>query len=152
MILSSAPLASSGILASATENLHPKPFLRWAGSKRKQLARLAPFWLSHHERYVEPFAGSACLFFELAPKEAVLGDNNKELIELYRVVRDEPERLYQRLCRIRRDLPTYYRWRRLEAGVLDRETRALQRGPGTEIITFLSLQSIHCGGRCGLDP
>jgi DNA adenine methylase len=75
---------------------------------------------------VEPFAGSACLFFELAPEAAVLGDSNKELIEVYRVVRDEPERLYRRLCRIRRDLPTYRRWRHLNPKALDRETRALR--------------------------
>jgi DNA adenine methylase len=103
-----------------------KPFLRWAGSKRKQLARLASFWTSDHVRYVEPFAGSACLFFELAPESAVLGDSNRELIEVYRVVRDEPERLYRRLCRIGRDLPTYLRWRRLKPESLDPETRALR--------------------------
>ena len=103
-----------------------KPFLRWAGSKRKQLSRLASFWTADHLRYVEPFAGSACLFFDLAPESAVLGDTNRELIEVYRVVRDEPERLHRRLCRIRRDLPTYYRWRRLNPQSLDRETRALR--------------------------
>jgi len=103
-----------------------KPFLRWAGSKRKQLARLAPFWSREHKRYIEPFAGSACLFFELAPGVAVLGDSNRELIEVYRVVRDEPERLYRRLCRIRRNLLTYRRWRQLKPKLLDRETRALR--------------------------
>jgi DNA adenine methylase len=102
------------------------PFLRWAGSKRKQLLRLASFWSSDHKRYVEPFAGSACLFFELAPSTAVLGDSNKELIEVYRVVGNEPERLHRRLCRIRRDLPTYRRWRQLNPKSLDRETRALR--------------------------
>jgi len=75
---------------------------------------------------VEPFAGSACLFFELAPKAAVLGDINKELIETYRAVRDEPERLYRRLCRVGRDPATYFRWRRLKPSLLDRETRALR--------------------------
>jgi DNA adenine methylase len=88
--------------------------------------RLAPFWSSNHERYVEPFAGSACLFFALAPKAAVLGDSNKELMDTYRVVRDEPERLYKRLCRIRRDLATYRRWREIKPECLDRETRALR--------------------------
>jgi len=66
------------------------------------------------------------LFFELAPKAAVLGDSNKELIEAYRVVRDEPERLYKRLRRIRRDLATYHRWRHLKPESLDRETRVLR--------------------------
>jgi DNA adenine methylase len=45
---------------------------------------------------------------------------------VYRVVRDEPDRLYRRLCCIRRDLPTYRRWRRLKPASLDRETRALR--------------------------
>ena len=118
---------SCGFALETWETHRRKPFLRWAGSKRKQLSRLAPFWsASDHERYVEPFAGSACLFFELAPKAAVLGDINKELIETYRVVRDEPERLYRRLCRIRRDAATYCRWRRLKPASLDLETRALR--------------------------
>jgi DNA adenine methylase len=103
-----------------------KPFLRWAGSKRKQLSRLTSFWSPNHTRYVEPFAGSACLFFELAPGSAVLGDSNQDLIEVYRVVRNEPERLYRRLCRIKRDQKTYRRWRRLNPRLLDRETRALR--------------------------
>ncbi|MCW5682709.1 MAG: Dam family site-specific DNA-(adenine-N6)-methyltransferase [Xanthobacteraceae bacterium] len=103
-----------------------KPFLRWAGSKRKQLGRLRTFWSARHVRYVEPFAGSACLFFELAPPGAVLGDSNRDLIEVYRVVQQEPERLYNRLCRIRRDRPTYMRWRALSPMSLDRETRALR--------------------------
>ena len=114
------------IAAEGRDAHRGKPFLRWAGSKRKQLSRLAPFWLTNHQRYVEPFAGSACLFFELAPEAAVLGDINKELMETYRVVRDEPERLFKRLCRIERDLATYRRWRQLNSSVLDTETRALR--------------------------
>ena len=106
--------------AEAVSSRRGKPFLRWAGSKRKQVTRLASFWTPEHKRYVEPFAGSACLFFELAPKAAVLGDTNSELIEVYRVVRDEPERLYRRLCRIGRNLTTYRRWRSINPRSLDR--------------------------------
>jgi DNA adenine methylase len=103
-----------------------KPFLRWAGSKRKQLSRLSQFWTRSHLRYVEPFAGSACLFFELAPSKAVLGDNNSNLIEVYRLVRDYPDRLYDRLCRIQRDPDTYYRWRDKRPDRLDIETRVVR--------------------------
>jgi DNA adenine methylase len=56
----------------------------------------------------------------------VLGDTNPELIEVYRVVRDEPERLSNRLRHIARDLETYKRWRALDPSSLDRETRALR--------------------------
>ena len=111
---------------STESQVRAKPFLRWAGSKRKQLSRLGSFWSPAHARYVEPFAGSACLFFELAPKSAILGDNNGALIDLYRVVRDEPESVYRRLCRIGRDSDTYYRWRKMKPRALDRETRAVR--------------------------
>lgn len=120
------PPVLSGISTEPRHVQRRRPFLRWAGSKRKQLSRLLAFWSPQHKRYVEPFAGSACLFFEIAPSEAVIGDNNKELIEAYRIVRDEPECLYQRLCHIPRDLATYYRWRSLNAKSLDPATRALR--------------------------
>ncbi len=123
----SARSAPHGVPGTADGNARRgRPFLRWAGSKRKQLSRLVQFWTPNHERYVEPFAGSACLFFELAPTSSVLGDSNQALIEVYRVVRDEPERLYRRLCRIPRNLLTYRLWRQLRPESLDRETRALR--------------------------
>ncbi|MBM3814154.1 MAG: Dam family site-specific DNA-(adenine-N6)-methyltransferase [Acidimicrobiia bacterium] len=60
-----------------------QPFLRWAGSKRRLLPILQTFWTKKHKRYVEPFAGSACLFFALKPPKAILGDLNPELIATY---------------------------------------------------------------------
>jgi DNA adenine methylase len=59
------------------------PFLRWAGSKRRLLPILQTFWTEKHKRYIEPFAGSACLFFAIKPRKAVLGDLNAELIATY---------------------------------------------------------------------
>jgi DNA adenine methylase len=59
------------------------PFLRWAGSKRRLVPLLRTFWTKSHKRYVEPFAGSACLFFALNPPRAILGDLNPELISTY---------------------------------------------------------------------
>lgn len=59
------------------------PFLRWAGSKRRLIPVLKTFWQAKHKRYIEPFAGSACLFFALRPQKAILGDLNPELISTY---------------------------------------------------------------------
>ena len=103
-----------------------KPILRWAGSKRKLLGRLRLFWKSHHTRYIEPFAGSACLFFALQPRSAILGDSNRELIHLYEEARRNPGGLYQRLAHIPRDAETYYRWRALDPQRADPQTRALR--------------------------
>src|SRR3990170_3809514 len=107
------PQGSSRLRTRNTQQLKParRSFLRWAGSKRKLIPRLEKFWRSGYPRYVEPFAGSACLFFALGPEAAVLGDNNSDLINVYRVLRRAPERIYRRLIRIPRDRKSYYRWR-----------------------------------------
>lgn len=103
-----------------------RSFLRWAGSKKKLIPRLEKFWDDGYSRYVEPFAGSACLFFSIAPNSAVLGDNNRELINVYRVLRDDPERIHRRLVAIPREKDAYYRWRSKDPRSLDAETRALR--------------------------
>ncbi len=111
----------------AGEDRAVRPFLRWAGSKRKLLGRLKPYWKpDRHERYIEPFAGSACLYFELEPDRAILGDANRDLIETYRAVKAQPRRLFDRLVRIPRDADTYYRWREKDLSGGDSITRALR--------------------------
>lgn len=66
------------------------PFLKWAGGKR-WLARdhRSLFQLSDQDRYVEPFLGSAAVFFSLLPKRALLNDVNPELIHTYGVLKDD---------------------------------------------------------------
>ena len=71
------------VASAKTPTIDCQPFLRWAGSKRKLIPRLRAFWTKDHRRYVEPFAGSACLFFALKPPKAILGDLNPELISTY---------------------------------------------------------------------
>lgn len=103
-----------------------RSFLRWAGSKKKLIPRLGQFWNDRFSRYVEPFAGSACLFFSITPNQSVLGDNNEELINVYRKLRTAPEHIHRRLVHIPRDSDTYYRWRAKRPDDLDEETRALR--------------------------
>jgi DNA adenine methylase len=87
-------------------------FLRWAGSKRKLLPRLRAYWKPSFKRYVEPFMGSACLFFNLRPKTAILGDVNAELVTTFLAVRDRPRAVYHALQRIPRGRRSYDRLRR----------------------------------------
>jgi DNA adenine methylase len=101
-----------------------RPFLRWAGSKRKLIPNLKRFWSNAYCRYVEPFAGSACLFFDLQPAEAVLSDKNEELIEMYEVVRENPTTVYDNVTALPRDARTYYKQRTLNPASLSALRRA----------------------------
>lgn len=86
-----------------------RPLLRWAGSKRQLLGRLRPYWdHARPARYVEPFAGSAALFFDIEPKAAVLGDSNTTLVQFYNALRWHSELVYELALSWKSDAAKYY--------------------------------------------
>ncbi len=76
------------------------PFLRWAGSKRGLVPVLRKYWKPSHKRYLEPFAGSACLFFALTPPRAILGDLNPELISTYLEIKYRLDAVTEELAKL----------------------------------------------------
>ena len=101
-----------------------KPLLRWAGSKLRLVPRLAEYWDNTvHNQYIEPFAGSACLFFALCPNKSVLSDINGELIDAYSCVRAHPRAVHNRLQLLARNKETYYALRESNPENLDAPDR-----------------------------
>lgn len=103
-----------------------EPFLRWAGSKRKILPILTNYWHADYKRYVEPFAGSAALFFHLGPKRALLNDLNVQLIEVFDSVRNNPDLFHSLLSRIPCSKHNYYRMRSVHPNTLPSLDRAVR--------------------------
>lgn len=101
-----------------------RPFLRWAGSKRKVLPYLKRFVPPQFNRYIEPFAGSACLFFDLQPKHAILSDLNRELIDTYRTVRNDPQLVGRTLAKLPVGREAYYKIRFLKIDKMSAVQRA----------------------------
>src|SRR5436190_23482819 len=100
------------------------PFLRWAGSKKKVLPRLLSFWKPTYRRYVEPFAGSACLFFRIQPNKAVLGDINKDLISTYVEVKYRVTQVLQELGKLEKGRDNYLNLRCMDVSELSRSEKA----------------------------
>jgi DNA adenine methylase len=84
------------------------PLLRWAGSKRSAASSLAALWRPHFGSYIEPFCGSAALFFRLRPRSAILSDINKDLISFYETVSRYPVEVYDIFSKIPRERSVYY--------------------------------------------
>lgn len=101
-----------------------KPFIRWAGSKRKLVPVLTSFWPGNDYRYIEPFMGSACLFFSILPSRAILSDINKELVDTFNEVRKDPIALYSSIIRIPRGPESYYHLRKQSPNSLNPINRA----------------------------
>ena len=73
-----------------------KPFVKWAGGKGQLLSEIEkyyPFGDGNITKYAEPFVGGGAVLFDILSKydlEAVyISDINEDLINAYRVIRDE---------------------------------------------------------------
>lgn len=76
------------------------PILKWAGGKRQLLPWLMASQPPSWNRYLEPFAGGAALFFALGRPGSYLSDTNSDLIRCYQVVRDRVDAVIVRLTQI----------------------------------------------------
>lgn len=90
----------------------PRPFLKWAGSKRWLLPHLVPLLPRVFGTYREPFLGSAALFFLLKPERAVLGDTCAELIDTFAAVRDNHAAVLRYVHQLKVDSKVFYRIRK----------------------------------------
>src|SRR5688500_9187836 len=73
------------------------PIVKWVGGKTRLLDELTARVPAKFNRYFEPFAGGAALFFRLAPAAAVLNDRNADLVATYRAVAGDVEAVIRRL-------------------------------------------------------
>lgn len=73
-----------------------KPFVKWAGGKRQIMDKLKNYIPFEFNTYYEPFVGGGALLFELSPKNAVINDFNKELMNIYECIKDENK--YTKMC------------------------------------------------------
>lgn len=105
-------------VANSGEATSPKPFLQWVGGKREMIPQYKDYFPERYNQYFEPFLGGGAMFFELTPEKAFLNDNNQELFEVYKGVRDFPEMVIDLLNSLKeRHSPELY----IRVRELDRE-------------------------------
>lgn len=75
------------------KNVILSPVVKWVGGKRQLLDDIIPLLPDNFSTYVEPFVGGGALLFEIQPKKAIVNDLNHELINLYKVIKDNPNEL-----------------------------------------------------------
>jgi DNA adenine methylase len=70
-----------------------QPFLKWAGGKRQLLPKIREHVPRKYKRYFEPFVGAGAVLFELQPQTALINDANEELVNCYKIIKQEPDKL-----------------------------------------------------------
>ena len=81
-----------------------KPFLKWAGGKGqllKEIEKYYPFEDENITKYAEPFVGGGAVLFDILSKynlkEIYISDINAELINTYRIIRNDIDALVEML-------------------------------------------------------
>jgi DNA adenine methylase len=100
------------------------PLLRWAGSKRQIMSILSEYWNPSYNRYIEPFAGSASLFFHLLPRKALLADINKDLILTYKQIKKNYILVFDALNKFEKSKEQYLELRSINLKTLSLPAKA----------------------------
>lgn len=62
-----------------------KPLCKWSGGKRDEIKTFRSYYPQEYERYVEPFAGGAAVYFDLNyTGKNVINDIHPDLVNFYR--------------------------------------------------------------------
>lgn len=64
-----------------------KPLIKWPGGKSSEIKYIEKM-LPKFDRYVEPFFGGGALYFDLMPEKAVINDISDNLINFYRLIKE----------------------------------------------------------------
>ncbi len=96
------PIDARHLRYSKTEDKAVKPFLKWAGGKGQLLSeieRYYPFNDGKITKYAEPFVGGGAVLFDVLNKydleKVYISDINSELINAYKIVRDDIDNLIE---------------------------------------------------------
>jgi DNA adenine methylase len=81
--------------------------LKWIGNKQRFALSIISFFPRQYRTYFEPFLGSGAILGTLAPENAEASDVFEPLMDLWRAVRDRPEKVKQ-WYRDRHDLVVAY--------------------------------------------
>ena len=122
------------------------PLLKWAGGKRQLLSELTRRLPDRWGTYFEPFIGGGALLVELANlgrlDRAVIGDKNPELVNLYRVVKRDPEGLSRALSdeKFRNDEESFRRLKTEFNALIGTKKRPVERAA---LLVYLNKHSYN---------
>ena len=101
---------------SLIKKIKVAPFLKWVGGKRQLMSTILQHLPDKMEdlQYIEPFIGGGAVLFHLQPKRVIINDFNAELVNVYKVVRDDVEALIAHLKNHKNEVEYFYKIRELD--------------------------------------
>jgi len=97
-----------------SKNTLVAPIVKWVGGKRQLLNDITPLLPKRISSYCEPFLGGGAVLFSIQPKKAIVNDINKDLINVYEVVRDSVDELIKLLEKHENSSDYFYKLRDID--------------------------------------
>lgn len=101
-------------MESRKKNKLVQPLLKWAGGKRQLLKEIRQCFPKRYSTYYEPFLGGGAVFFDVQPKKAIVNDINSDVINVYRVIKENVNGLIEELKTHKNESEYYYKIRELD--------------------------------------
>lgn len=79
-----------------------KPILKYRGGKSKEIPLIQQYIPRNYTRYIEPFFGGGAVYFHLEKENSIINDINFRLIEFYKDVRDNYDKIRSELNELQR--------------------------------------------------
>lgn len=92
-----------------------EPFVKYPGGKSKELPIIKDHLPENISRYFEPFVGGGSIYFGLEIKKSFINDKSKDLINLYKMIKEQNQSLKDRLVQID------YMWKLIEEKITKKE-------------------------------
>lgn len=87
------------------------PILKWAGGKRQLLSEITAQFPTDFNQFHEPFFGGGAIFFAIEPQNGTINDLNSRLVNFYKVIKENPDKLIEENKKHRDSEEYYYKAR-----------------------------------------
>ena len=78
--------------------------IKYRGGKRREIPQFINFIPADYDTYIEPFLGGGAVFFQQEPNNAIINDINEPLINFYRQLATQYDRVMDELQTLHADL------------------------------------------------
>ena len=97
-ILSKSSIMTLIATLPETTNISTQPagqLLKWVGNKFKYAEQIVFYFPAEYNKFIEPFVGTGAILATFSPKKAIAGDILFPLIEIWRLLQNNPEKLIE---------------------------------------------------------
>ncbi len=117
-------IAMTNQVTEKLDEIHAKPILKWAGGKTQILSNILSKVPTNYGKYIEPFLGGGALFFALNPEKSIIADSNPELINMYRQIANDVDKVINHLYQYENSEEMFYAVREHDWSLLSKSEAA----------------------------